>query len=416
MKETDQTFHTDQVATVAGAHFVHDSYSAFLAPLLPMLQERLSTNYAMTGVLAMFPQLPSLLNPFIGYLADRVSLRYFIILAPAITATLMSSIGLTSNYVMLAMLLVAVGFSVSAFHAPAPAMIARVSGNRVGKGMSAFMASGELGRTIGPIAAVAGVAWFGLEGMWRMAFVGWAVSGILYLRLRHVAARPQSATDVSTRTFWPKARQIFPMIALLLLTRTLMTASLTTYLPLYVHDVLRGGEWLQTTLENWENAGFLAVATLLTILEGGAMAGAAALTMLEGAGVVGALFAGTFSDKLGRVKVLLGLTAVSALFMIAFLNSPGWLIAPLLVGLGLTAISPQPVLLAVIQDEFTDNRALANGSYMTVSFAIRSMGIWAIGYLADQSDLQTAFLIGGLIMFMGIPAVILLGKKAESVQ
>ena len=384
----DTTFHTDQVATIAGGHFTHDSYSAFLSPLLPLLQERLSTNYALTGSLAIFAQLPSLLNPFIGYLADRISLRYFIIFAPAITGTLMSSIGLTSNYVMLAMLLVAVGFSIAMFHAPAPAMIARVSGNRVGKGMSVFMAAGEMGRTLGPIVAVAGVGWFGLDGLWRMAFVGWAVSGVLYLRLRHVAARPHGKANVSTATFWPKARRLFPIFAWLMVSRVLMSASITTYLPLYVKDVREGSLWLA----------------------------AAALTILEGAGVVGALMAGTLSDKLGRVRVLLVLTAVSATIMLAFLYAPNWMIVPLLISLGLTAISPQPVLLAIVQDEFTDNRALANGSYLALNFTVRAMGIWIIGMLADQIGLENAFLIGSLIMFTGIPAVIVLGKKAESVQ
>ena len=73
----DTTFHTDQVATIAGAHFIHDSFSAFLTPLLPVIKETLSTNYAMTGSLTIFTMLPSLLNPFIGYLADRISL-YFV--------------------------------------------------------------------------------------------------------------------------------------------------------------------------------------------------------------------------------------------------------------------------------------------------------------------------------------------------
>lgn len=35
------TFQTGEVATIAGGHFVHDTYSAFLAPLLPMIRDRL---------------------------------------------------------------------------------------------------------------------------------------------------------------------------------------------------------------------------------------------------------------------------------------------------------------------------------------------------------------------------------------
>ncbi len=192
------SFHTDQVLTVAGGHFMHDTFSAFLAPLLPMLQVKLGTGYALTGGLVIFTQLPSLLNPFIGYLADRISLRYFVILAPAVTATLMSLIGFAPSYFALALLLLAVGVSVAAFHAPAPAMIARVSGKRVGTGMSFFMASGELGRTIGPLVAVAGVTWWGLEGIWRLAAIGWLTSAVLYWRLHRVAARPESAAPCLT--------------------------------------------------------------------------------------------------------------------------------------------------------------------------------------------------------------------------
>ena len=127
-------FHGGQVATIAGGHFVHDTFTAFLAPLLPLIQDMLGIGYASAGGLVIFTQLPSLLNPFIGYLADRISVRYFVILAPATTATLMCFVGFAPSYMVLVMLLTMVGVSVAAFHAPAPAMIARTSGNRVGAG------------------------------------------------------------------------------------------------------------------------------------------------------------------------------------------------------------------------------------------------------------------------------------------
>jgi len=189
-------------------------------------------------------QLPSLLNPFIGYLADRISLRYFIIFAPAITATLMSSMGLASDYATLALLLFATGISVAAFHAPAPAMIGRVAGMRVGTGMSIFMASGELARTVGPIVAVAGVGWFGLEGIWRLAVVGWLMSGVLYWRLRHVSARPSHLHKAPLAEIWPAARRVFPTLIWLMTGRVFMLAALTTYLAIFVRDELGGSLWL----------------------------------------------------------------------------------------------------------------------------------------------------------------------------
>lgn len=373
----EDTFQTDQVVTVAGGHFMHDTYSAFIAPLLPRIQERLDTGYALTGSLAIFAQLPSLLNPFIGYLADRISLRYFIILAPAITATLMSFMGLAPSYFSLALILLAAGVSIAAFHAPAPAMIAHVSGQRVGTGMSIFMASGELGRTLGPVFVVAGVGWFGLEGIWRLMFVGWAVSGILYLRLRHISARPQTAEGVSLAAILPKIKRIFPWLTGLMLVRAFLIISLTTFLPLYMDDVRA------TSFEFAGNS----------------------LAILEGAGVVGALATGTLSDRFGRFRVLTVLLLLAPLFMLAFLYSPDWLTIPLLIILGLTAISPTPVLLAIVQDNFADNRALANGIFLAANFLIRAFGIWAIGFTADQFGLGTAFLWSAVIGFLTLPAV-----------
>jgi hypothetical protein len=82
----DAGFQTDQVATISVGHLVHDTYTAFLAPVLPLIQANLGIGYALAGSLSIFTQRPSVLNPFIGYLADRVSVRYFVILAPGITA------------------------------------------------------------------------------------------------------------------------------------------------------------------------------------------------------------------------------------------------------------------------------------------------------------------------------------------
>jgi len=48
---------------------------------------------------------PSLINPFVGLLAERITLRYFVIIAPTVTAIVMSLLPLSPNYVIMAMLL-----------------------------------------------------------------------------------------------------------------------------------------------------------------------------------------------------------------------------------------------------------------------------------------------------------------------
>ncbi len=382
----DERFRTGDVATVAGGHFAHDSFTAFVAPLLPVLQQKLNTDYAMTGGLAVFLQLPSLLNPVIGYLADKISLRYFVILAPAVTATLITLLGRAPNYLSLVFLLMAAGLSVASFHAPAPPMVAHVSGRRVGAGMSIFMAGGELGRSLGPLLAVAAVGWFGLEGLWRLAFIGWAVSVILYFRLRNVSAA--GAAGRSGFLPWKTARRVFPAIGLLIATRVMLLVAATIYLPLFMKHVLGTGLWL---------AG-------------------ASLTILEAAGVVGALSAGTVSDRLGRGSVLLTLAVAAPLVMIAFLYAPTALAFPLLILLGLSAVSATPVLLASVQDAFPENRALANGTFLAMNFLVRAGGIYTVGLLADGAGLERAFLVAALVALLGIPAVPLMfrGRAASA--
>ena len=368
-------FETGSVLTVAGGHFAHDTFSAFLSTLLPLLRTQLGINYAGAGSLAIFMQIPSLLTPFIGYLADRISLRYFIILAPAVTATLMSLLGLAPNYISVVILLFATGISVAAFHAPSPAVIARVSGSNVGRGMSIYMAGGELGRTLGPLLVATGIGMFGFEGIWRLMFIGWAVSLFLFWRLHNVSARPKEQRTGSLADIKARAVKLFPLLFLLMFARMFMIASLTTFLTTFMVDVKLVG---------------LGVAAF-------------SLFLLEGAGVVGALFAGTLSDRLGRRNVLSVLFLLAPIFAIAFLYAPSSLHIPLLLLVGFCAISPTPVFLAIVQDQFPNNRATANGIFISGNFFIRSTNIFLLGLMADRLGLETAFLIAAIIAFACVP-------------
>ncbi len=381
--EQSTKFQTREVLTIVTAHFVHDIFTAFVPPLLPLIRERLAADYAAIGGLAIFMQIPSILQPFIGHTADRISLRYFIILAPAATATVCSLLGLANSYSLLALLMLVGGLCTAAFHAPAPAMIGRISGNRVGTGMSLFMAAGELGRTVGPLLVIAAVSWFGLEGIWRMAVFGWLASVFLYWRLRGVSAKPAQGRLLSLQQLLPAARKVYPPLLWIMAARVFMSISMTTYLPIFMQDV-KGYEF--------EFAGL-------------------SLTLLEGAGVLGALTMGTASDWLGRRRVLIVLFLVSPVLFLGFLNSSGWMLFAFLLPLGFTMLSPSAVLLAVVQDSFRQNRALANGLFLMANFVIRAPALWLLGSVADRFGLETAFLLSGLIAFVGVPAILKLPER-----
>jgi MFS transporter, FSR family, fosmidomycin resistance protein len=297
---------------------------------------------------------------------------------------LMSIMGLTSSYIVLVMLFMAAGLSMAAFHAPAPAMIGRIAGKRVGTGMSIFMATGELGRTVGPLVVVTGVTWWGLEGIWRLAIIGWLVSAILYWRLHNISARPVTKQQDNLREIRPRLWRVFSILGGMIVPQMCMVVAITTFLPTFMSDVLGADLWLA----------------------------AASLTILEGAGVVGALLTGTLSDRFGRRRVLVLLLSLAPLLLIGFLNSSGWLSISLLIALGLTAISQTPVKMAIVQDNFPNNRAVANGIFMSMNFVIRALAVWVVGLLADHFGLMNAFFWSGLAAFFSIPAVFWLPERS----
>ena len=152
-------FQTGNVLTISFGHFMHDVYTSFLAPILPLLIQNLGISMYQAGILDVVRKSPSLLNPFIGIIADKICVRYFVILAPAITAIGMSLLGIMPNYWALVAMLFLVGISNTLFHIPAPVIIKQTSANQVGLGMSYFMLGGELSRTVGPLLITATISW-----------------------------------------------------------------------------------------------------------------------------------------------------------------------------------------------------------------------------------------------------------------
>ena len=64
-----------EILALSVAHFVHDVYSSFPAPLLPFLIEKLSMSLTQAGFLSAVMQIPVLLNAYIVLLPDRIGLN-----------------------------------------------------------------------------------------------------------------------------------------------------------------------------------------------------------------------------------------------------------------------------------------------------------------------------------------------------
>jgi FSR family fosmidomycin resistance protein-like MFS transporter len=140
------------------------------------------------------------------------------------------------------------------------------------------------------------------------------------------------------------------------------------------------------------------------------MAGAS-LSVLELAGVAGALAGGSLSDVVGRRWVLLAAMITAPAFLFLVLDVRGWLLFPVLLVAGFTLLSLGPVIMAIVQESFPENRAFANGVYMAISFLIRSAAAVAVGALGDAFGLRWAFAISAVVMWVGVPLVFLIPRR-----
>jgi predicted MFS family arabinose efflux permease len=67
--------------------------------------------------------------------------------------------------------------------------------------------------------------------------------------------------------------------------------------------------------------------------------------------------------------------------------------------------------MALIQESCPDNRALATGVLLSVTFVSEALGAVVLGALADLFGLGTAFVAAALVLLGGLPLVFLLPRQ-----
>jgi MFS transporter, FSR family, fosmidomycin resistance protein len=370
-------FQTLNVSLISIAHHIHDIYTSFLAPIELVLHDKLGINHTMFGLLSVIQRIPSLLNPFIGIIAEKFKIRYFVIFAPSVTAISMSLIGVAPGYTFLAILVFISGFSSVLFHVPTPVMIKHIAGRKTGQGMSFYMLGGELARTLGPIVITGAIDLWGFGGTFRLMPMGLVASAILFIRFRKLDIRKdfdqQEKADGYKKTF-RKFLPVFLTIAGITFSRGAMKASLTLYLKGYL-ELTGTSTWIA----------------------------AIALSTVYLSGAIGTFFAGTLSDKLGRKNTLVLISVISPFLMWAFIFLHGAAIFPILILMGFFLLAPTPVMLATIHELKTDHLPFVNGIYMTSNFLISSIMTVVVGFGFDKLGYELSFKIAALMAFLAIP-------------
>src|SRR6185295_11067104 len=349
-------------------HFVNDSYSSIIYPLLPLIKVKLGLTTTQVFWLApLYAISSSLMQPVYGYISDRYARRFFAVFGPTITAVFVSMIGLAPSYGVLVVLLVASGIGVGSFHPQAAAMAAQASRDRRRIGMAMFSALGTLGFAFGPFGITRIVSRFGLEHSYYIVGTGLVMSAVLYRICPPLDAPVQLAPGVekikwqvlnALRSAWK------PLLLLYLITviRSGLQMTTNTYLPFILSD-------LQYDLAQTGN-----ILTVFLLLGG-----------------VGGLAGGFVAERVsGRAVTLYSGLLAGPLMVGAFMTSG--LLSIVLLGLGgFMLLATIPVIVAMAQE-------LVPGQTSTVS-ALMMGAAWGVGALAPPA-------LNGLVPAYGFRTVL----------
>jgi FSR family fosmidomycin resistance protein-like MFS transporter len=389
--QKESKFKTGDIILVSLAHNLHDIYSSFLAPLRPLLIEKFGITLAVASLWDLIQRIPWLLNPLIGIIAEKAAARYFIIVTPAITAIMMSLLGVAPSFTVVSILLFVAGISGALFHVPSPVMIRRLSGNKTGRGMSYFMFGGEIARTIGPLIITGAISLWGLEGTWKLMPFGLLASFILYFRLKNIKISSDIHKSSVTESFWKTFKNLLPFFVILIgitFFRAIMKSGLTAFLPVYFYTDKGESLWFANS----------------------------ALAVFQLAGAAGTLISGTISDRIGRKSSLLIIALITPVLMYLFTITSGIMTFVLLMLLGLFIFAPTPILLALVQDIGKEKPVFINSIFMTISFITSALSVFIAGLLGDWIGLESTYKISALIALGAIPFVLMLKKDINSIK
>lgn len=293
-----------------------------MVPLTPYIREEFALTYAQVGWLATafnfsygISQLPA------GWLADRLGPRLMLFVGIAGVSIIGLFIGMSPNYIFLAVLLVLMGIAGGGYHpAAAPLVSASVTPEKRGRALGFHQIGGSVSFFVAPLIA-AGIA--GMLG-WRGTFISVSIPIIAFGILLHFLIGRVIGKKAQTVETGQKEEAVevitgnsFRLTVFLILgiSGYLAAYLIVSFIPLYMVDIFGMSE----------------------------SASAMMLAVAYSGGIWAAPLGGYLSDKFGKFTVIFlnGVIAVISIYLFGIVGEGFGLIAALvLLGMGMNLGMP----------------------------------------------------------------------------
>lgn len=379
---------TKLLSLLALGHMVIDINQGATVAILPFLKAALGLSYAGAGTIILVANLTSsVIQPFFGYLSDRLSRRWFLPVSVFVSGFGIALMGIAPSYAVILFLVVLSGLGVAAYHPEGYKAASEVAGDRKATGLSIFSIGGNAGFALGPPIMTALVTGFGLSGSLGMLLPSLAASVLLMSVLPMLARPAQKKTAAPARTSGRETMVgAMALLMFVVIIRSWTQLGFTTFIPFFYIDYLGADPRLVGPL----------------------------LFVFLGAGAVGTLVGGPIADRWGARRFMASVFFLATPLAVGFLFARGIWSFVLLGGLGFVLVSTFTVSVVLAQAYLPRHLALAAG--LAVGFAIGAGGVGAalLGWVADHWGLVATLGVASAMPVLGFVATLFLPEPKRS--
>jgi MFS transporter, FSR family, fosmidomycin resistance protein len=360
-------------------HFTGDFYSAFTSPLFPLFMEKLGLSLTQIGIIAGVNRLLAfIVQPSVGYLADRYQTRGFIFCGLLLPVVFIPLSGLAPGFWTLLLVIALGSIGSSMFHPSVTGMVPVYSGNKTGFAMSVFNTGGTLAFGLGPLF----ITWYavrhGLAAVPFTMLIGLLACIYLFTavpapqseglrRLGFLQSIQESLGDVWKSVFF---------IWLVMVLRSIIGQSFLTFMPVY-----------------YVHKGFSVVSA------GGIFA------LFTVAGTVSGLVAGHLSDRVGYKPVFIFSHLIMAPMLLLFLQLEGRWVYLGAVLAGGSVLATLPIGVAMAQTLAPKGRSMVASLMMGLAFGLGGIVSPLVGKLADLYSIHTVLNVVALLPLLTLPLI-----------
>jgi FSR family fosmidomycin resistance protein-like MFS transporter len=346
------------------SHLFVDLTGSALPAIMPFLKDTLRLSYTAVGTVIMISNLTSsIIQPFFGYLSDKMEIKWLIPVSIILTYVGFSFVGLAPSFIVLLILVIMNGMGVAVYHPEGTKIMHYFTGSRKAFGMSFFQVGGNFGLALGPLLITYAIEFANLPGTLFFLIMGIPLFGLLLLFLNKLTLPIKNEkSDLQEKKVnsipegkdndWGSMSLLIFAVAM----RSWTHMGLITFVPFYYIHVLNGDA---------------------------ITAGRLVFVFLMG-GVVGTMIGAVIADKIGH-KYYFSLSMIlSVPLLFLFLQVNGsWVFFTLFL-IGLVLISSFSVTIVMGQMILRSRLGMASGLMMGFVIGIGGVGAGLLGIVADS--------------------------------